>query len=294
MNISPTTLLSFPEVEAPQVTNPSNVMPVGSSMFYYNVISGADGSQQLEKVCFEEVSPQILEKMKAIVRGFTRYEDEGVLGMIAAGRSASLVFNEKSYKQLGLTKVRYCKEEFDRDPSTVRSYVAAATSYEDIGGVECSVQPNSINQLESLQKVRPEARRPLWLRLSELDGGKAPSGNLLLRQATLEGLLLPAKKTKPEPAPEKVELPCSTLEEAVEFATHHEKADKADAKAWEKMREFLQCLAQQGAEPATSKTKCPTKPKTFPVQKEQMDFLDDITFKNQNHHEQEDLALSAG
>lgn len=216
-------------------------------MFFYKVVPGADGKERLEKIGFQEFSSEISNQISSIVRGFIRQEDDAVYARIAAGKAAGLVFGEKAYRMLGLTKAGYCQQVFDRAPKTVDTYVAATESYEDIGGVDCPVQPDSVNQLDVLQTIRPDYRRTVWLASAKSNGGQAPSGAILTEHAIAAKAVIPKGKNKKKGTPDIAAHSCATLLEALSLAEaqcefHKGKATSRDAVAWTKIRGFLASL----------------------------------------------------
>ena len=88
------------------------------------------------------------------VLGFIRADDNNLLKRIAAGSAAAEIFARKRHRELGSTKSQYCKIRFNRSARSVDSWIEAAANYAAIGGPACAVQPTSLNQLETLSRIR--------------------------------------------------------------------------------------------------------------------------------------------
>jgi hypothetical protein len=253
-------------------------MQPNSSNFFYRVRKGADGADSLERVAFGEFNEHLITELNKTVRDYVDTENSGVMQRIAAGTALKHIFATKSYRDLGMTKHGYCRALLDRDPSTVNGYVDAAIAYEDIGGVDASVQPNSICQLDLLADVKRDFRRVVWFGAAEGTSGKPPPADAIYLVAQKAKAWI-EKKKKETVAAYEPELPCSTLGEAISFAAHCQKLRRTTPEHWAKMGRFLAGLSQkeapkvQNLQIAKSRSR---KPKTIPEAKGQMQMFNEV------------------
>lgn len=229
-----------------------------SSSFFYRVKTDPKGHHTLEEITFEKFSSEIAETLESIVCDFVKKDDLNLLDRIAAGTAAQRIFEQRVYRGWGLTKEGFCKGKWGRSSRTVRSYVAAATSFEAIGGLGCPVQPTSIDQLDAIARLRPQNRKDFWLKLGTENNGAPPSGAVLERRAEDENLLIPKRKSKKKPSKAK-DLPCSNHEEATAFAEAHAKQEPKGP--WTKMHVYLLSLTKQTGQSVLEPKAKTTKPK---------------------------------
>jgi hypothetical protein len=251
-------------------------------MIYYRVVKDSTGHQRLEAVEFEEFSDEVLERMNLVIEDFTAFDDSSVLSRIAAGTAAKRIFAHKFYRKLGLTKEKFCTLHFDRSPRTIASYIAAADSYEDIGGTSCAVQPDSVYQLDVLGRIRPTLRKRLWLSLAKNNEGRPPSGDALEAQARIEKAFI--KKAVKSRKPEQPDLPCTTREEAIAFATAYAEYAPSMAGAWRAMERFLRSLqAKSSTAPAKGKNRVGKPKPVKDVRGQTLMFDETLTLKDHGY-----------
>lgn len=251
-----------------------------TSHHYYLVKKGESGAETLQKISFKEFNDQVATDLHQTVRDYVNKENSGVMWQIAAGTALKRFFETKAYRDLGLTKAGYCISVFDRDASTVNGYIAASDAYEDIGGLEATVQPNSVNQLNTLADVRPELRCEIWTKSAERNGGNPPPADLIRVIASSAKAWV--EKKKKATVPEQPKLPCGTLDEAIAYVTQCQSLRKTGPQHWAKVGEFLFSLRQQDAQPVQVQQKRTRKPKAIREAKGQtLMFVEHLVAKAQ-------------
>lgn len=158
------------------------------------LVVGSDG--RLKTAVLPVDPAAAVARLEDTVLSFVRDDDSSITKRIAAGSAAAEIFARKHHRTLGLTKSGYCKARFNRSARSVDSWIAASAAYEAIGGISCTTQPTSVNQLEVLGKIHPENRCRAWNENST-PGGPPPTPEVLIGWAEVNGVV--AKKPRRDP-----------------------------------------------------------------------------------------------